>query len=182
MASIDDLDIVIRRKGEKIVASIPQLGLVATGGEAQAALSALDQKKHLLLEDMRVAGVPDDFEFAPPSPASRRNGQAFRWGRILEFLVKFAVVIVVLAGAGLVSASIVKEQSRVGGKQFWTKLEAAVAHAADPADDLPEAKKNKLLSDLRVIVGRWKPFAAELAPFLLALRGESPQNRAPDSK
>ena len=49
MASIDELDMVIRRKGEKVIASIPQLGLVATASEPQAALSALETKKNLLL-------------------------------------------------------------------------------------------------------------------------------------
>jgi hypothetical protein len=182
MASIEELDTVIRRKGEKIVASIPQLGLVATGPDAQAAFLALEQKKRLLLADMKAAGVADDFEIASRSRSSRMQGQGLRWGRVWEFVVKLAIVIVVVAAAGLVSARIIKEQSRIGGMQFWTKVEAAVARAADPAEDLPEAKKKKLLSDLRVIVDRWKPFAAVLAPLLLALRGESPQNPAPDSK
>jgi hypothetical protein len=186
MASIDELDIVIRRKGEKIVASIPQLGLVATGSEPQVALSALEQKKNLLLEDMKAAGVADNFEIATWSKRSQTQGQTLRWGGILEFLAKFAIVLVVLGGIGVASASVVaakiKEQTRMGGAQFWAKLESDLARVADPAHDLSEQKRKKILSDLRTIVDHWKPFAAELAPFFLALRGENSQNPLPDSK
>jgi hypothetical protein len=177
MASIDELDIVIRRKGEKIVASIPQLGLVATGPEPQVALSALEQKKRMLLEDMQVAGVADDFEIRSWARGAQVGGQPVRWGGILEFLVKFAIVLVVLGGIGVASASVVaakiKEQTRMGGAQFWAKLESDLARVADPAHDLSEQKKRKILSDIRTIVDHWKPFAAELAPFFLALRGEN---------
>jgi hypothetical protein len=186
MASIDELDIVIRRKGETVVASIPQLGLVATGSESQSALSALEQKKRMVLEDMKVAGVADDFEIRSWSRGAQIGGQSVRWGGILEFLVKFAIVLLVLSGIGVASASVVtakiKEQTRMGGAQFWAKLESDLARAADPAHDLPEQKKKKILSDLRAIVDHWKPFAAELAPVFLALRGENSKNPLPDSK
>ena len=133
MASIDELDMVIQRKGEKVIASIPQLGLVATASEPQAALSALETKKNLLLEDMKAAGVADDFEIRSWSRGAPVGGQPLRWGGILEFLVKFAIVLVVLGGIGVASASVVaariKEQSRVGGAEFWSKLEANLARA-----------------------------------------------------
>ena len=186
MASIDELDMVIRRKREKVIASIPQLGLVATASEPQAALSALETKKNLLLEDMKAAGVADDFEIRSWSRGAPVGGQPLGWGRILEFLVKFAIVLVVLGGIGFASASVlaarIKEQTRVGGAQFWAKLEADLARVADPAHGMPEEKKKRILSDVRRVVAEWKPFAAELAPFFLALRGEAPQNPPPDSK
>ena len=90
--------------------------------------------------------------------------------------VKFAIVLVVLGGIGFASASVlaarIKEQTRVGGAQFSTNLEADLARVADPAHGLPEEKKRESFRMFRRIVAEWKPFAAELAPFFLALRGE----------
>jgi hypothetical protein len=48
-----------------------------------------------------------------------------------------------------------------GGSQFWTRVEQDLERQADPRNDMPEARKEKLLADLRVVVSRWRPFVAE---------------------
>jgi hypothetical protein len=183
MARIDELDIVIRHRTDKVVASIPQLGLHAIGEDAGSALSSLENKKRALLEDMKAADVPDEFVLVPwmaGSPATG-TGMASPW----QFALKFLIVVIVLSAvvlipAGLLAAKIRNDlRASFGGRQFWTKLEHELSRAADPSNDLPEEKKEKIQADLRAIVERWRPYAAELAPLFSDLRGETPQVRPP---
>lgn len=46
----------------------------------------------------------------------------------------------------------------VGGSQFWGHVEQELDRAANPSTDLPPQTKQKLISDLRAIVARWRPF------------------------
>lgn len=55
-------------------------------------------------------------------------------------------------------ASIQKNIGPIGGRAFWTKVEAELDRMADPKSDLPAAKKKKLLNDIKVISERWRPF------------------------
>jgi hypothetical protein len=57
-----------------------------------------------------------------------------------------------------------QQYTKVGGAQFWEKLERELGRAADPAYDIPPEKKRKLLSQIHVLVERWRPFMAEIAP------------------
>jgi hypothetical protein len=51
----------------------------------------------------------------------------------------------------------------IGGPQFWTKLEKELDKLADPRMDLPAEKKAKILSQIRTISDRWRPFLLEAA-------------------
>jgi hypothetical protein len=51
----------------------------------------------------------------------------------------------------------------IGGRQFWTKLEGELDRLAGPTMDLPPEKKQKLLSQIRVVSDRWRPFIVEMA-------------------
>jgi hypothetical protein len=57
-----------------------------------------------------------------------------------------------------------QQYTKVGGAQFWEKLERELGRAADPAYEIPPEKKRKLLSQIHVLVERWRPFMAEIAP------------------
>ena len=173
MKRIENLDIVIQKKGEVFFAGIPQIELYAKADSAQAALAELEKKKLVLYADIG----DDDFHVgtdAQQRPTSRSLPAPS--SGLWQFFVKTAVVIGILVGAltlgGLTVASKVQQSVErtqaklsIGGRQFWTKVEEGIARAADPKSDLPEPLKAKLLADIRIIVARWQPFAAELAKF-----------------
>ena len=85
--------------------------------------------------------------------------------RLFEFVIKTCIVGIVISActiftAGWIIGSI--EDSihdlRIGGPQFWTKIERELDRAADPSSDLPPERKQKLINDVRMIVARWRPF------------------------
>ena len=185
MARIDELDILIRPKTGKVVASIPQLALHATGQDVGSALSLLENKKRALLEDMRAADIPDEFEQIPWSAGSPATRMVMASSGLWQFALKTLIVVAVLSAALLIPAGLladkISKDLRVsfGGRQFWTKVEQELSRAADPSNDLPQEKKEKIRADLRAIVERWRPYAAELGPLVSDLRGETPQVCSP---
>jgi hypothetical protein len=175
---LDEFDTVIRRRGSKTVALIPRLGLYAQGADVQSALQALEHKKEAFRQDLE-AGVVDLEALDQPSTIARpsRGAEA---GSILSFSIKTAILLAFLAVAGILAAEFVSakvetvvdkvrttvagvQAPRIGGREFWTKLESNLERAADPASDLSEEKRQKLLSQIRVLVDRWRPFVSELA-------------------
>jgi hypothetical protein len=50
----------------------------------------------------------------------------------------------------------------MGGAAFWGRVERELDRMASPEGDLPEAKKQKLLADIRAIGAKWRPFLVEL--------------------
>ena len=62
MSVLDELEIIIRQKDGKVLASIPQLNLYAKTANIDAALAALNGKKAALLAEMEELG-----ELARPS-------------------------------------------------------------------------------------------------------------------
>jgi hypothetical protein len=57
-----------------------------------------------------------------------------------------------------------QQYTKVGGAQFWEKMEHELDRAADPASALPAEQKRKLLAQIHTVVERWRPFMAEVAP------------------
>jgi len=95
-------------------------------------------------------------------------------GPLGQFVFKTAVV----AGAILLSGWIMLDmlddfatrrmqqldttiRSAFGGRQFWTKLEDELERLADPRSDLSPEKKQKILSEIKIISARWRPFLLE---------------------
>lgn len=66
--------------------------------------------------------------------------------------------------------------TKLGGRDFWTKLERELDNQASPAADLPAAKKKKILAEIRVVADRWRPFVKEA---LSAITGETEKPAAP---
>jgi hypothetical protein len=197
MRHVGELDIVIRHKGTKVSAGIPQLALWATAGDAHAAITALEQKRAAFLADAAEAGVLEDLEIRPYNvgyaPPPRR-------GELRYFAVKALIVIGLIAGliagitalsAGLLAPKFeqlvgkvermvenvqakMQQYTKVGGASFWEKMEHELDRAADPASDLPAEQKRKLLAQIHAVVERWRPFMAEIAPLFADFQKPAP--------
>jgi hypothetical protein len=179
MSRMDEFDVVIRRKGEKVVAGIPQLRLYSKGETVNEALAALDIRKKAFEESLREAGQLDALELEDLSarPAVSRPAA----GDIGRFAVKTTIVVGIIAVTAILSGLLLLFQIertvdntlyaaqarfssvKIGGTRFWSNIEAELDRAADRDRDLPEEKKRKLLSDIHIIVERWRPFVTELA-------------------
>jgi hypothetical protein len=205
MSHIGELDIVIRHKGTKVSAGIPQLALWATAGDAHAAITALEQKRAAFLADAAEAGVLEDLEIRPYNvgyaPPPRR-------GELRYFAVKALIVIGLIAGsiagitalsAGLLAPKFeqlvgkveqmvenaqakMQQYTKVGGASFWEKMEHELDRAADPGSDLPAEQKRKLLAQIHVIVERWRPFMTEIAPLFADFQKPTPSAASQNDK
>jgi hypothetical protein len=182
---LDEFDVVIRRKGTNTIAIVPQLGLYARGTDIPSALELLEQRKKILREDLE-AGVIDEDDLVVERVRAESRGS--RSGGIGQFTIKAVILIALLTLTGWVASDILStrienvidktrfalQETKVGGAQFWTKLESDLERAASPASDLSEDKKKKLLSSIRAIVDRWRPFVTEA----LLIFSPEPKTRA----
>jgi hypothetical protein len=201
MRHVGELDIVIRHKGTKVSAGIPQLALWATAGDAHAAITALEQKRAAFLADAAEAGVLEDLEIRPYNvgyaPPPRR-------GELRYFAVKALIVIGLIAGITALSAGLLapkfeqlvgkveqmvenaqakmQQYTKVGGASFWEKMEHELDRAADPGSDLPAEQKRKLLAQIHVIVERWRPFMTEIAPLFADFQKPTPSAASQNDK
>jgi hypothetical protein len=106
-----------------------------------------------------------------------------------QFTLKALIVIALIAGlftlSGLLLASKIErivqtaqanmqQYTKLGGAQFWEKMEHELARAAEPARDLPAERKRELLSQIHVVVERWRPFVSEIAPLFADLQKPVP--------
>jgi hypothetical protein len=115
-----------------------------------------------------------------------RKQAAGKTGSLGQFAIKTAIV----AAAVVVSAWIMldvlddfadrrmqqleqtlRSATSFGGRQFWTKLESELDALADPRSDLSMEKKQKMLTQIRAISDRWRPFLLEASS---AIEGQTP--------
>jgi hypothetical protein len=177
MSRLDDFDVVIRKNNGRIVAGIPQAGLYAVGDDIPAVLAALEEKKKAFVADLEEAGELGllDVERRPagaqrlasyPQAAIKPPSDIGRF--ILKTGIVVVAVIVIFVGSGLLIASQVDrtianvKSIKIGGRQFWTRVENEIHKMASPSSDLPEDKKQKLLADIRAIAAKWRPFVTEI--------------------
>jgi hypothetical protein len=171
MSRVDELDVIIRRKKGRVIAFIPQLNLYAKADDVQTAMASLDEKKKTLIADLEDLGEFDRLELDGPAagrPAMRAGMGPFAIKTAIV-AVAVAAVIVVAGGfiAGTVNNSIRETVSsvrnmKIGGAKFWSGLEETLDRLAEPGRDIPEAKKQKLLADIRAIGIKWRPFLVEI--------------------
>jgi hypothetical protein len=175
MSPLDKFEISIRRKDDRITAAVPQLGLYATASDIHGALDALERKKAALLEDLTAAGELENLSpvaFANPAAPATSQGLA-------RFTLKAGIVVVLIAIAIVVTTNLLatkiestraawqttlQENSKIGGAQFWSKVEKSLDDLANPKTEMPEDKRQKILSDIRAIRDRWWPFIAAAMP------------------
>jgi hypothetical protein len=161
--TLDELDMVIHCRNGRYLAKIPQIGLYATGDSLPKAVASLEVKKKGLLEELTTAGALDEIPAASSGiPAGRKV-----LPELGVFAAKGAIVVaLILAAVGYTRHAVEAEINQIrapklGGTVFWADVESNLARAADPANDLPAAKKQALLDDLHVLVDRWRPFVRE---------------------
>jgi hypothetical protein len=173
MSPLDQVDVLIRRRNGMVFASIPQLNLYAKGDNVDAALAALDAKKAALAADLAEVGELESLEITPSSYAV---GQPMPPGMapagMRAFVIKTGIVAIAIAAVIVVSGVFVASSLqavvgdiktvKIGGEPFWSHVEEQVDQMASPQNDLPEAKKQKLLADIRAIGAKWRPFLLEL--------------------
>ena len=175
MNQLDKFEISIRRKIGKIIAAVPQLGLYTTASDVHGALDALERKKAALLEDLTAAG---EIEHLSPGAAADPVAPATSQG-LAQFTLKVGIVVVLIAVAIVITTNLVatkiettrvawqatlQDYTKIGGAQFWSKVEKSLDQLADPKSEMPEDKRQKILSDIRVLRDRWWPFIAEAMP------------------
>lgn len=189
--NLDHLDVVIRRHDGDVIAAIPQVGLFARGETIEAALEQLEAKRKAVEAEMAAFATLS--ASAGPTP----DTQSIRWREVKEFAVKAGIVLALLFAAMMYGALQVQQivdsagynvratVERVvtrGGSQFWTKLERELDRLAQPGADLPEAKKQKLLANIRTIVDRWRPFVTEAGAIFVSKNASSDQGAVPVPK
>ena len=67
----------------------------------------------------------------------------------------------------------IRSATVIGGRQFWTKLEEELDKIADPRTDISPEKKRKILSQIKVISDRWRPFLSEAAESIAGDAGQA---------
>jgi hypothetical protein len=175
LSELDRSEIILRRNDSGIVAGIPKFALFAHGDTVQAALEALDVKKNALKDDIAAFGAT-----VSGGAASQDEVRSLRWDELKLFAVKSAVVFgllfigityvamwsqeIVDTIPGRLQATLQRVAPFRGSHDFWAIVERELDRAADPAHDLSPEKKEKLLSDIRIIAERWRPFVAAAAP------------------
>ena len=177
MSRIDELDIVIRHKGGKVIAGIPQLSLYSKADDVHAAITALEQKRTVFFGDLAESGGSSMSWKCAPTPLvlPHRRAAATSANSTLKALIVIALIagLFTLSGALLASKierivetaqANMQQYTKVGGAQFWEKMERELARAAEPERELTAERKRKLLSQIHVVVERWRPFASEIAP------------------
>jgi hypothetical protein len=175
MNQLDKFEISIRQKDDNVTAAAPRLGLYTTATDIHSALDALERKKAALLEDLTAAGEVEHLSaiaVADPVALARSQGLA-------QFTLKVGIVVVLVAIGIVVTTNLVatkieatrvawqttlQDYSKIGGAQFWSKVEKTLDNLANPKNEMPEDKRQKILSDIRAIRDRWWPFIAEAVP------------------
>jgi hypothetical protein len=117
-----------------------------------------------------------DMDEPTKEPASRSGP------RLYDAVVLFAIKTVIVCAAIVVSSVIMLDYlddfvgrrmeqmeatlrpfTKMGGKQFWGKLEEELGKQANPASDISPEQKRKILSQIKIISDRWRPFLSEAA-------------------
>jgi hypothetical protein len=118
----------------------------------------------------------------PTSP-----GAEARIGPLGQFTVKTAIVSLAIVLSGWVMLDILDDFATrrmqqldaavrsIGGRQFWTKLEEELDKFADPRTDISPEKKRKILSQIRTISDRWRPFLNEAASSIVEESDPAPK-------
>lgn len=171
--TLDDFDVLVRRRGETFYVIVHELGLIGSGPSLDAAWAECVTKHAGLVAAYRAA----DALHKLPSPAAITSaaapGRAAPAG-LGAFVVKMVIVFVtvmgiVWAGSSLAARvirhnldKVTAQTDHLGGKKFWGKVETEIGKLADRP--IPPEKQAEITGKLRRIVAQAKPFTDELAP------------------
>jgi hypothetical protein len=201
MSRLDEFDVIIRRKNGRVIASIPPLGLYATADDTVAALDKLDVKKRTYEADLEEAGLSEII--AASDNTTGASAAASKAGSLRTVALKSGIIIgmitaALIIGGGILASRIdatidraiysVKTQlgplanGKIGGSQFWSKIESELQRAAAADNNLAPEKQERLLASIRAIVARVRPFASEIAPLFSSLHGPDDPSAAQSCK
>jgi hypothetical protein len=166
---IDALELVLQQTGERYLAGFPQINLYASAPTREEAIEELERKKRELIAELSAAGVLGRLKIEqPPSEAYQSpfwNGVKYT-GKVVAI-----VIAVIIAGnfvargianqIRIVLASSVDRLGQTSGTRALTTVEEAINRAADSKNDLSDERKRVLLSNVTVLVQRWRPFVKE---------------------
>lgn len=122
-----------------------------------------------------------------PTKEPTSKDVALHIGPLGEFAVETAIVSVAIVLSGWIMLDILDDFATrrmqqmdaavrsIGGRQFWTKLEEELDKFADPRRDISPEKKQKILSQIRAISDRWRPFLNEAASSIAGEPGPAPK-------
>jgi hypothetical protein len=165
MTGLNNSEILVRIQNGMAVASMPRFGLYAKAESVQAALEALEKKKNELKAELSDAEMAVHF---PPLASREQETTRARTSELGNIALKFGIAGAIIACTVYVSAAIAASQFKraigdnaISGRQFWAQIEKSLDASAKSENNLSEEKKQKLLSDVRTIVQRWKPFVHE---------------------
>jgi hypothetical protein len=91
------------------------------------------------------------------------------------FVASILVIAVHLEHKAAEFAQQLQKGTKVGGSEFWKKVEQEIDRAGDPGQAISPEKKQKILSELRAITAEWKPFMTEAYSIVT----ETPSQPAP---
>ncbi len=159
MSVLDERNVALRREAGDVVASVPGLGLEARAKTADEALSLLDK----LYKTKPAEATTSRGANATAAPRSDIRRFAIKCGIVTAMIVFGGFLLTFQLAAVLDGAvhSFQRSFTHVGGSQFWSRLDKELANAADPKNDMPAERKQKLLANIHILVDRWQPFIAE---------------------
>jgi hypothetical protein len=179
MASMLEHKPVLLEKSGRYFFHIEELGLIGSGTDIASAYEDLKIRYADLLEQARAADLLDEI----PRKRGAGTGDAVVVRSDLKgFLIKTAIVFgaillvllpLVLSVGNAVERAANKFQPK-GGPHFLVQLEENLHKMAAPQNDLPIEQQQRIVSDLRALVARVKPFTDELRPL-----AESPAPACP---
>jgi hypothetical protein len=123
-----------------------------------------------------------------PAEESTSRAVELRLGPIGQFALKTAIVAAAIVLSAWIMLDVLdsfatrrmqqletamRSATTLGGRQFWTKLEEELDKFADPRADISPEKKRKILSQIKVISDRWRPFLSEAASSIAGDTGQA---------
>src|SRR5258708_1705516 len=99
MSQLDELDVLIRRKGIKVIAGIPSVGLYASADTVAAALDALEARKTAYQSDLEEAGFAGDMDIPNRASAAPMSVARPAPANLRSFALKSAIVVGLITAA-----------------------------------------------------------------------------------
>jgi hypothetical protein len=178
-ANLDDHPIEIAEVNGRYVCIVPTLLLTASDNDLTVAYAEVRAKRQRLIEDARAAGVADRLS----SGAGRAESalSATRSAGLASFAIRTSIVTVAAALLLVLAGTIASMASRRAADAFASRLEAAAPfsrdwdkravafqewlfEAAASRNQPTPAQEAKIRESLRILVTRFRPYLAELAP------------------
>ena len=171
-SQIPDYPALLVERDGRFCLIIRELGLAVSASTLEEAYDKLAEAKARYLADVEDAGlrafltVPDmATNPAQPSGLGRFAAKAA--------IIAVAIVLVVQISGWTLSAVVDSAVARVGleeigGRHFWTGLEAAIYEAGDADQEIAPEQRERLLGSIAAIVERARPFVMAVEPLFPA--------------